>query len=159
VLTGKSNEALEAARKIENPSSRADALVRVVEAFAKAGKTEEALEAARKIEDPSSRIQALISVATALTAGRQTAGKAKSAIEEAQQAAEQIIHERDKSAAFANVATGLAKLHLYRQARELVDRNNASAADRLTAYTAILCEYHIERHPDQANLFEEKPPD
>lgn len=41
-------------------------------------------------------------------------------------------------------------------ARELVDNNNTSAKDKLTAYTAILREYHIESHPDQAKLFEEK---
>jgi hypothetical protein len=67
-----------------------------------------------------------------------------------------VTGEQDKSGAFANVATGLVKFHLYRQARELVDLNYTLATDKLSAYTAILREYYIERHPDQAKLFEKE---
>jgi cell division septum initiation protein DivIVA len=120
----------------------------------KAGKTEEALEAARKIENASDRSEALINVFEVLAAGRETSGKAKSVIEEAQQAAEQITVETERSRAFGNVAVGLAKLHLYHRARELVDVNNTSAGDKLFAYMAILREHYIENYPDQAKLFE-----
>jgi tetratricopeptide (TPR) repeat protein/energy-coupling factor transporter ATP-binding protein EcfA2 len=151
---GKTEEALEAARKIENASDRSRALAKVVEAMGKAGKTEEALEAARKIENASDRSEALINVFEVLAAGRETSGKAKSVIEEAQQAAEQITVETERSRAFGNVAVGLAKLHLYHRARELVDVNNTSAGDKLFAYMAILREHYIENYPDQAKLFE-----
>ena len=119
------------------------------------GRSNEALDAARKIEEAYFRSRALIRVVKVLGRGRETVDQARTAIEAAQQAAEQITHEANKSSALANVATGLAKLHLYRQARELIDNNNTSAKSKLTAYTAILREHHLERYPDQAKLFAE----
>lgn len=152
--TSQTTEALNAALKIEHNAHRSRALVQVVKALAKVGKTEEALEVARKIESAFSRSQALVSAAEVLDKRREATDRARIAIAEAQQIAEQIINEDEKSAALGDVATGLAKLYLYRQARELVDNNNTSAKDKITAYTAILREYHIERYPDQAKLFE-----
>ena len=149
-------EAIEAASKIMNEVSRSEMLFRAVVALAIAGKTDEATEAARKIEDPRDRSQALVRIVKVLANGRDTVDKARNVIEAARQAAELITEEGVKSKAFAYVATGLAKLHLYRQARELVDLNNTSATDKLTAYTTILREYHIERNPDQAKLFEKE---
>jgi septal ring factor EnvC (AmiA/AmiB activator) len=149
-------EALDAALNIEDANSRSQALVSVVGAVAGAGKTDEALDTALNFEDADSRSRALVRIVEVLTDRRETADKMKNVIEAAQQAAEQITKEDARSKALANVATGLAKLHLYRQARELIDLNNTSAVDKLTAYTAILREYYIKRHPDQAKLFEEK---
>jgi tetratricopeptide (TPR) repeat protein len=135
---GKTVEALDAAHKIKEPDTRSQALASVVGALANAGKTVEALDAARNIEDADTRSKALVKIVEVLVRRGETANKASNVIVEAQQAAEQITKEEDKSKALANVATGLAKLHLYRQARELVDLNRTSARDKLTAYTAIL---------------------
>ena len=159
------NEALNAARKSEDEDTRSlaldrvPALVGVIEALAKTGKTEEALDAARKIENAFTRSWALVSVARVLATGSWTADKARNVIEAAQQAAQQITNDADKSKAFANVAKGLAQLHLYRQARELVDQNNTSSSDKLKAYAAILREYAIEREHVPAELFEEQKPE
>jgi tetratricopeptide (TPR) repeat protein len=146
-------EALNAARMIEPADSRSQALASAVEALAKTGKTEEAIDAARMIEDINYRYWKLVSIVELLAKRRETADKARNVIEVAKQTAEQITKEEDKSKALAYVATGMAKLYLYRQARELVDLNNTLASDKLAAYTAILCEYHIQRYPDQAKLF------
>jgi tetratricopeptide (TPR) repeat protein len=147
------SEAFDEARKIENPGDRAQALGGIVEMLAKAGISEKALDAAHKIEDAYFRVLALVNVAEVFSNGREV-NKAKDAIEEAQRVAQQVTKEIDRSKALANVATGLARLHFYRQARELVDNNNTSAADKLTAYAAILREYHLKDHPEDAKLFE-----
>jgi tetratricopeptide (TPR) repeat protein len=153
---GKTEEAIDTARKIEDADSRYRALAGVAGTLAKAGRAEEALDAARKIEDADFRARTLVKIVEVLANRHETVNKAKNVIEAAQQAAEQISEEYARSAALANVATGLAKLHLYRQARELVDLNNTSAKDKLTAYAAILREYYIELHPNQAKLFHEE---
>jgi conflict system STAND superfamily ATPase/TIR domain-containing protein len=152
------NENLKILGWSEYDDSRSEKLIEIVEASAKAGMTGEFIEVASRIDDPGLRSQALVRIVDALAKDPQTAGRARNVIELAQQAAEQITKEEEKSRALANVATGLAKLHLYRQARELVDLNNTSAADKLATYTAILREYYIENHPDQAKLFEKKKP-
>jgi hypothetical protein len=145
---------VKAAAAGDNPAS-SDLISAWLSASVLVGGSKEAIDAARKIEDADFRARALIKIVEVLADRRETVNKAKNVIEEAQHAAEQITKEEDKSEAIASLATWLAKLHLYRQARELVDLNNTSARDKLTAYTAILLEYHIERHPDQAKLFEE----
>jgi hypothetical protein len=160
---GETDEPLDIARKIEDTDFRSRALASVVEALAKAGKTNEmklaateAVDATRKIEDVDQRFQTMLIIAEVLAKTRETSDKARIAIEAARQAAEQITKEEVKSAALVMTATVMAKLHLYRQARELVHLNNAPANDKLAAYTAILREYHIEHYPDQAKLFEKE---
>jgi hypothetical protein len=152
------NEALESAHKIEDADGRSLAIASVVETLAKAGKTDEALELARKIKDADDRSLAMVRVAEVMTKNREV-GRAKNVLDEAERAAQQVTTDEGKSARLADVAIGLSKLHFYKLARETVDR--CSSSDKLAAYTAILREYHIEHHPDQAKLFEkeEQKPD
>ncbi|MGE0127429.1 MAG: TIR domain-containing protein [Blastocatellales bacterium] len=117
----------------------------------------EALDAARKIEDADSRSQAMSRIAEVMTKNRE-ADRAKSALDEAERAAQQVTGGASKSERLAAVAEGLAKLHYYKLARETANLC-ASSSDKLAAYTAILREYYIERHPDQAKLFEEEKPE
>jgi hypothetical protein len=124
-----------------------------VEALAKAGKTDEAFEAARKIEGAEYRSQAMASVAEAMIKNRE-AGKANSALNEMQRAAQQATKASERSTQLAAVAIGLAKLHQYRLARETADLC-ASPSNKLAAYTAILRENLIKQNPDLEKLFEE----
>jgi predicted negative regulator of RcsB-dependent stress response len=147
------NEAFEAARKIVDAYFRSQAMVNIVVALANTGKTDEAFEAARKIEGAEYRSQAMASVAEAMIKNRE-AGKANSALNEAQRAAQQATKASEKSTQLAAVAIGLAKLHHYRLARETADLCT-SPGNKLAAYTAILREYLIKRNPDLEKLFEE----
>jgi tetratricopeptide (TPR) repeat protein len=147
------NEAFEAARKIVDAYFSSQAMVNIVEALAKAGKTDEAFEAARKIMDADYRSRAMASVAGAMIKNSE-AGKAKSALNEAQRAAQQTTKASERSTRIAAVAIGLAKLHHYRLARETADLC-ASPGNKLAAYTAILREYLIKRNPNLEKLFEE----
>src|SRR5262245_44523603 len=104
-----------------------------------------------KIEDHKFRSKALASAALVLAKNGE-ADIAKEALDESLRATTSVDQ---KSPILAMIAEGLARLHYYRQARETVDR--CSSSDKLAAYTAILREYHIERRPDQAKLFEEGP--
>ena len=150
---GKTDEAFEAARKIVDADYSSQAMVNTVEALAKAGKTDEAFEAARKIDGADYRSRAMASVAEAMIKNRE-AGKAKSALNEAQRAAQQTTKASERSTRLAAVAIGLAKLHHYRLARETADLCT-SPGNKLTAYTAILREYLIKRNPNLEKLFEE----
>ena len=147
------NEAFEAASKIVDAYFSSQAMVNIVGALAKAGKTDEAFEAARKIEGAEYRSQAMASVAGAMIKNRE-AGKANSALNEAQRAAQQATKASERSTQLAAVAIGLAKLHHYRLARETADLC-ASPGNKLAAYTAILREYFIKRNPNLEKLFEE----
>ena len=147
------NEAFEAASKIVDAYFSSQAMVNIVGALAKAGKTDEAFEAARKIEGAEYRSQAMASVAGAMIKNRE-AGKANSALNEAQRAAQQATKASERSTQLAAVAIGLAKLHHYRLARETADLC-ASPGDKLADYTAILREYLIKQNPDLEKLFEE----
>jgi hypothetical protein len=153
VIFGRSDEALEAVRKIDDVASRTRAMVSIVEALAMAGKTAEALEAAREIGDANFRSRAMVSVAEVMTKNREV-GRARSALDEAERVAQQVSSDESKSMCIADVAKGLAKLHYYKLAREMVDR--CLSNDKLAAYTAILRQYYLEQHPDQAELFEEE---
>jgi hypothetical protein len=150
---GKTDEAFEAARKIVYGDYRSQAMVNTVESLAKAGKTDEAFEAARKIDGADYRSQAMASVAEAMIKNRE-AGKAESALNEAQRAAQQATRASERSTRLAAVAIGLAKLHHYRLARETADLCT-SQGNKLAAYTAILREYLIKRNPNLEKLFEE----
>ncbi len=61
---------------------------------------------------------------------------------------------RENSKCLARIAKGLAKLHLYKQARETANRCSF-LTDRFAAYAAILQAYQIEHHPKHAKLFDE----
>jgi serine protease Do len=150
---GKTDEAFEAARKIVDADYSSQAMVNIVGALAKAGKTDEAFEAARKIDGADYRSRAMASVAEAMIKNRE-AGKAESALNEAQRAAQQATKASERSTRLAAVAIGLAKLHRYRLARDTADLCT-SPGDKLAAYTAILREYFIKRNPDLEKLFEE----
>ena len=153
VISGESHGALKAARTIVDADLRSRAMVNTVEALAKAGKTDEAFEAARTIDGADYRSRAMASVAEAMIKNRE-AGKAKSALCEAQRAAQQTTKASERSTRLAAVAIGLAKLHHYRLARETADLCT-SPGNKLAAYTAILREYLIKRNPNLEKLFEE----
>jgi serine protease Do len=150
---GKTDEAFEAARMIVDADYRSQAMVNTVESLAKAGKTDEAFEAARKIMGADYRSRAMASVAEAMIKNRE-AGKAKSALNEAQRAAQQATKASERSTRLAAVAIGLAKLHHYRLARETANLCT-SPSNKLAAYTAILREHLIKRNPSLEKLFEE----
>jgi len=160
-------ETLNAARQIAkapqfdpqfgNAQARSRLIASAIEPLAKAGKADEALEAARLIEDAGFRSQAMVIVAEVMIKNRQGV-RAKSVLDEAERAAQQSTHDETKSAILADIAKGLAKLHLYKLAREMANLCTSSS-DKLAAYTAILREYHIRHHPDQAKLFEEEKPE
>src|SRR5271157_2363165 len=79
------NDALAAARQIDDPDQRANALAAVAKTFALTGKVDDALVAARQIDDPYQRATALAAIATALA----QAGKpddAQKALDDAQKA-------------------------------------------------------------------------
>ncbi len=148
VKAGKIDEALVATRGIKDPSSRAVALASVAGALVKAGKIDEALAVARAIENLSSRAGALASVAEALV----NAGKideAKRVADDALATARDIDNDSSRSEGFASVARALAKLRSYYQALEVAELCSSSG-DKLSAYTAILLEYHKERNPELA---------
>jgi hypothetical protein len=148
------NEGLESARKIDNAYYRSRVMANIVEALTKAGKTDEALESAQKIDHAGYRSQAMVSVAEAMTRNRE-AGKAESAFNEAQRAAQQITWRPEKSTRLAAIAIGVAKLHHYRLAREIADLCT-SPSHKLAAYTAIFRESLIERNPDLEKMFKEE---
>jgi hypothetical protein len=129
-------------------------MVHIVEALTSAGKTDESFEAARKIEDADLRSRAMVIVAEAMMKNRET-DKAKSALDEAQRAAQQVTKDLERSPRLAAVAIGLAKLHHYSLAHETANLC-ASSSNKLAAYTAILREYLIERNPNLEKLFEEE---
>ena len=161
VKAGLATEALAVAREIEDASDRPQALRSIAEALAKAGlATEareaatEALAAAREIEDASDRAQALMTVADFWLEQRQT-DEARNLLEEAQGAISKVFYDEQRSEVMRRLAVILARLHSYRAAREAAEKCSSSS-DRLAAYTAILCEYHIERDPSLARLFAEE---
>jgi len=144
--------ALEAAqqRKFEWEANRAWLLLNIVGAVARAGKGDEALESAAEIANPVIRIRALVRIAEERSKlGEQE--KARAAIAAAQHTISQLTQITEKSAAFAEVAKGLAQLHSTRLARAAV-QSQAAPSDKLGAYTAILHEYAIERNPDLARF-------
>ena len=152
--TGQIHEALETSHRIGDEAYRSRAMVCVVEALAKGGKADEALETASRVEDADLRSRAMVIVAEAMIKNRE-AGKARSALDVAQSAAQQTTKNSEKSARLSAVAIGLARLHHYRLARETADLC-VSSSDKLAAYTAIFREYTIMRNPNLETLFEEE---
>jgi hypothetical protein len=146
-------ESFELAKLTAVDSERFENIEAWLRAIVISGKSYEALEAARKIKDAAYRSQAMVIVAEAMIKNRE-AGKAESALNEAQRAAQQATNDSEKSTRLAAVAAGLAKLHHYRLARETANLC-ASSSNKLAAYTAILRAYLIKRNPNLEKLFEE----
>jgi N-acetylglutamate synthase/N-acetylornithine aminotransferase len=94
----------------------------------------------------------MVIVAEMVTRNRD-AGKARSILDEAQRAAQQIARDSEKSTRMASVAIGVAKIHQYRQAREIADLC-LSPSHKLAAYTAIFQNYLIERDPALEKILE-----
>jgi tetratricopeptide (TPR) repeat protein len=153
VKIGSIDKALEVARQIQ-PPYLSEAMVIVTESLAKVGRINEALEAARKIERADDRSSSLVKIAE-IMAEKSLVDSAMRILAEAENVIHLITNDEEKSAQLANLAKGLAKVHSYKQARETADRCTSSS-DKLTAYAAILREYHLQHHPEDAKLFAEE---
>ncbi|HKQ76147.1 MAG TPA: hypothetical protein VJ810_20805, partial [Blastocatellia bacterium] len=152
--SGKFVESLSIARKVGEAEERATTLAFIAQAFAKAGQPEEALHISRWIEDWYQRTNAQTAAATAWLDSN-CVKEAKEIIGKVRAAIGNINIEIYRSMSCGGLASLLARLNSYREAREVADQCSR-AADRLTAYTAILREYHIERDPSLAHLFAEE---
>jgi tetratricopeptide (TPR) repeat protein len=155
---GKIIESLAITRHIEHASTRAKPLGVIVEASMKIGITTEtaftateALMVAREIEEAFVHANALMAVADSWLAKGQI-GEARNLVSDVQDAISKIFNDQERSKALGRLASILARLRLYRAARETAEQCSGSS-DRLAAYTAILREYHIVRDPDLAQLF------
>ena len=152
-------EALSAAKSIEDLRYRSYALAAISQALAQAGQKEAALKiaqvalsAAKSIEDVSYRFNALAAISQALAqAGQKEA--LKLIINESLPGISKLGDD-DKSQAYSHVAQALAKLHDYQAAREMA-MNCSSSDDKLSAYTTILREYAIDKEKVSARLFEQ----
>jgi hypothetical protein len=112
------------------------------------------LAAAREIEYAHDRAEVLFVIADFLLKQGQSE-MARNLIDELRNAIGKIFDDASRSDSLHQLAVICARLHLYREARRQADRCSSSS-DRLTAYTAILREYHIERNPSLARLFAEE---
>jgi hypothetical protein len=81
--------------------------------------------------------------------------EARNLLGEVQDAISKIFNDQERSKAFRHLASILARLRFYRAARETAEECSGSS-DRLSAYTDVLREYHIERNPGLAQLFAEE---
>src|SRR5262249_36783051 len=98
--------------------------------------------------------RAMVIVAEAMIKNRE-AGKARSALDVAQSAAQQTTKNSEKSARLSAVAVGVARLHHYRLARETAVPCGSSRYKN-APYNAHLREYTIMRNPKLETLFEEE---
>lgn len=73
-------------------------------------------------------------------------------VDEVQTAVVKIYDEDNRSEVAVELSKILARLKRFHEAREVADKY-ARSSQRLSAYTAILREYHIERNPDLADVF------
>jgi tetratricopeptide (TPR) repeat protein len=156
-LLAKSEElgkALITARKVEEDEERASALAVVATAFAEAGQPEKARHISYEIEDWYQRVNAQTAIAKSWLDSN-CIKEAQEIVDEVRTAIGKINIDIHRSIARGYLASLLARLHFYRDARETAEQC-AYSKDRLAAYTTILREYHIERNPSLARLFAEK---
>ena len=137
-------------RDDENLRLAADALVRALQ-------QSEALELALalnpEVHAESGHPTTLAVVARALSAAGH-AEAAATAADRAFAAMNKVTGDDERSAAYQEVASALATLHLYRRARATADLC-ALSDDRLRAYTAILQQWAIQRDASLMKILEE----
>ena len=124
------------AGRIEEPEERAEALVEVAGALARAGLTGEALAAAGRIEEPLERAEALAGVAGALARAGDAEG-ARRVAEEAVSTAERIEEPWARADALAGVAGALARVGDPERARR-VAKNAVSTAERISGIWKLM---------------------
>jgi hypothetical protein len=154
VETGMVMDGLAVAREIDDVDYRASALHSIAVTLMKTGMLMEAVAVAREIKVAYHRANALMTVVDFWLERRQD-DEARNSLEEAQDAVSKVFDDQQRSEVMWRLAVILARLHSYRAAREATEQCSSSE-DRLTAYTAILREYHIERDPGLARLFAEE---
>jgi len=154
VKSGRLIEALDVAHEIEDDEERSSILAFVAEAFAKARQPEKALQISKEISDPYQRVNAQAAAANSWLDSNDV-GKAQEVVAKVQAAIERIHIDMQRSIARERLASLLARLHWYRDARKIADLC-AYSGNRLAAYTDILREYHLERDPSLARFFNEE---